>query len=58
VTVYIETTGVGAANEEEGLSIGEMFREVAFDHQFYIRQNDAQGIKQEGARIAALYGIR
>ena len=58
VSVYIETTGVGPANEEEGLSIGEMFREVAFDHQFYFRQNDAQGIRQEGARIAALYGIR
>ena len=58
VTVYIETTGVGAANEEEGLSIGEMFREVAFDHQFYFRQNDSEGIRQEGARIAALYGIR
>lgn len=58
VTVYIETSGVGPANEEEGLSIGEMFREVAFDHQFYFRPNDAQGIKQEGARIAALYGIR
>jgi hypothetical protein len=58
VTVYIETTGVGPANEEEGLSIGEMFREVAFDHQFYFRQNDSEGIRQEGARIAALYGIR
>lgn len=58
VSVYIETTGVGPANEEEGLSIGEMFREVAFDHQFYFRQNDAEGIRQEGARIAALYGIR
>lgn len=58
VSIYIETSGVGPANEEEGLSIGEMFREVAFDHQFYFRQNDAQGIRQEGARIAALYGIR
>ena len=58
VTVLVETAGVGPANEEEGLSIGEMIREVGFDHVLRFQPNQAHAVEAEGRRLANLYGIR
>jgi hypothetical protein len=58
VTVLVETAGVGPANEEEGLSIGEMVREIGFDHVLRFQPNQAHAVEAEGRRLANLYGIR
>lgn len=57
VTVKIDTVGVGPANEEEGLSIGAMTREMAFDISLKFQPDRAQLIKAEGKNIARQIGL-
>jgi len=48
VTVWIETIGIFAANEEEALSIAEIRRQMACDYEFYFKQNDADSVRDMG----------
>jgi hypothetical protein len=52
VTVWIETIGIFAANEEEALSIAEIRRQMACDYEFYFKQNDASSVEEMGADFA------
>lgn len=52
VTVYIETEGTVAPNEEEAKSIGQLKREVAFDHVRIFDPNSREKIEREGFYIA------
>jgi hypothetical protein len=56
VTVRVDTTGIEAANEEEGKSIGEMTRAVPFDVSFKFLPDSAQLIKAEGKNLCRSFG--
>jgi len=56
VTVRVDTVGVEAANEEEGMSIGEITREVPVDVSFKFMPNSAQLIKAEGKNLCRSFG--
>ena len=56
ITIRVDTTGVEAANEEEGLSIGEITREVPFDVSFKFLPDSAQLIKAEGKNLCRSFG--
>jgi hypothetical protein len=55
--VIVRTSGVEAANEEEGKSIGEITREVAFDHDFTFLPDSRQRILNEGKDLARKLGL-
>ena len=57
VTVMIETAGVTAANEEEGVSIGQIAREVSPDFVYAFRPDSAHKIYAEGKQLAARLGL-
>jgi hypothetical protein len=57
VTVMIDTAGVGAANEEEGLSVGQITREIAPDFCYAFRPDSAHKIYAEGKQLAARLGL-
>lgn len=57
VKVMIETAGVTAANEEEGVSIGKIAREVAPDFVYAFRPDSAHKIYAEGKQLAARLGL-
>jgi len=48
ISVWIETIGIYAANEEEAHSIAEIRREMNWDYEFYFKQNDAQSVHNTG----------
>lgn len=56
VTVRVDTVGVEAANEEEGMSIGEITREVPVDVSFKFMPNSAKLIKAEGKNLCRSFG--
>lgn len=53
VTVWLETIGTFAANEEEALTIADIRRNLPFDYEFYFRANSPEAVKEEGKRFAA-----
>jgi hypothetical protein len=55
--VMVRTTGVEAANEEEGKSIGLITRQVAFDHEYIFLPDSRQRILNEGKDLARKLGI-
>jgi hypothetical protein len=55
--VIVRTSGVEAANEEEGKSIGEITREVAFDHDYTFLPESRQRILNEGKDLARKLGL-
>jgi hypothetical protein len=57
VTVEINTSGVGPANEEEGLSIGEIRRQHSPDLSLMFQPDRAQLIKAEGRNLARQLGL-
>lgn len=57
VTVMIDTAGITAANEEEGLSIGQITRDVAPDFCYAFRPDSAHKIYAEGKQLAARLGL-
>lgn len=57
ITLRVDTAGVGPANEEEGLSIGQITREVALDYQFTAAPNSAEAIRRQGQSLALLLEI-
>jgi hypothetical protein len=57
ITARIDTAGVGPANEEEGLSIGEITRNVDIHYQFTAAPNNADAIRRQGQSLAALLEI-
>ena len=52
ITVYIETLGNFASNEEEALSIAEMRRAMACDYEFYFAPNSEKAIVKTGRDFA------
>lgn len=52
-TVWLETIGTFAANEEEALTIADIRRNLPFDYEFYFRPGSAEAVKDEGKRFAA-----
>ena len=57
VTVEIQTSGVGPANKEEGLSIGEIRREHSPSLSLMFAPDRAQLIKAEGRNLARQIGL-
>jgi hypothetical protein len=57
VTVEITTAGVGPANEEEGLSIGEIRRQHSPSLSLMFQPDRAQLIKAEGRNLARQIGL-
>ena len=57
VTVNIDTAGLAPANEEEGVSIGAITREMAFDISLKFQPDRSQLIKAEGKNIARQIGL-
>ena len=57
VTVRVDTLGVYAANEEEGLSIGEITREHASDYGFVFAPGSAKAVEAEGRYLARTLGL-
>jgi hypothetical protein len=57
VTVRIDTSGNQPANEEEGMSIAEITREVAIDVSFTFAPDRSQLIKAEGRNLARQLGL-
>jgi len=55
--VIVRTTGVDAANEEEGKSIGQITREVSFDHDYTFLPDSRQRILNEGKDLARKLGL-
>lgn len=55
--VMVRTTGLEAANEEEGRSIGQLIREVSFDAEFTFLAESRQSIINEGKSLARQLGI-
>lgn len=47
-TVLVSTAGVTAANEEEGKSLGDIFRNHAFDAEYQFAPNSADAVRKEG----------
>jgi hypothetical protein len=58
ITVYIETLGNFAINEEEALSIAEMRRAMACDYEFYFAPNSASAIISTGRNLARELGLQ
>jgi hypothetical protein len=48
---------VEAANEEEGKSIGQLIRQVSFDHEFTFLPDSRQRILNEGKDLARKLGL-
>ena len=57
VTVYIETLGLFAINEEEALSIAEIRRAMACDYEFYFAPNSASAVISTGRNLARELGL-
>jgi hypothetical protein len=57
VTVMVQTPSIEAANQEEGLSIGEIVRNIAPEHTYVFRPQSAYQIHVEGKQLAAKLGI-
>ena len=57
VTVKVSTVGVDQANEEEGLSISEIIRDVKFDYEFSFMPNSKTHIEAEGRELARRLGL-
>ena len=57
VTVRVNTVGIEAANEEEGLSIGEITREVPIDYDYTFMPNSKTHIEAEGRELARRLGL-
>jgi hypothetical protein len=57
VTVWIETIGTFAANEEEALTIAEIRRNLYFEHEFFFRPNSEDAVRAEGHRFASTLGL-
>jgi hypothetical protein len=55
--VQIETMGTTAANEEEGLSIGSINRNIPLDFSYYFKPDSRQAILEEGKGLARQLGI-
>jgi len=53
ITVRVNTIGVEPANEEEGLSIAEITREMPMNHEFTFSPNNWQIVKAEGKNLGA-----
>lgn len=56
-TVWIETIGTFAANEEEALNIADIRRNLYFEHEFFFRPNSAEAIQAEGRRFASTLAL-
>jgi len=52
ITVRVNTFGIEAANEEEGLSIGEITREIPLDYEFTFKPNSKDYILKAGEELA------
>jgi len=57
ITVRVNTVGIEAANEEEGLSIGEITREVPIDYEYTFMPNGKTHIEAEGRELARRLGL-
>jgi hypothetical protein len=57
ITARIDTAGIGPANEEEGLSIGEITRNAYLHYQFTAAPNNADAIRRQGQTLAATLEI-
>jgi hypothetical protein len=57
VTVQIGTTGVEAANEEEGKSIGEIIRNTPIHVSYGFKPDSKPAIVAEGKSLARQLGI-
>ena len=57
ITVKVSTVGVDQANEEEGLSISEITREVPIDYEFSFMPNSKTHIEAEGRELARRLGL-
>lgn len=57
VTIMVQTPGIDAANQEEGLSIGQITREISTDFSYAFRPQSAYQIHVEGKQLAAKLGI-
>jgi hypothetical protein len=55
--VMVRTTGVEAANEEEGKSIGQLIRNLQFHHEFTFLPDSRQRILNEGKDLARKLGL-
>jgi AAA+ ATPase superfamily predicted ATPase len=55
--VIIRTSGVEAANEEEGKSIGQLIRNLQFDHDYTFLPDSRQRILNEGKDLARKLGL-
>ena len=56
-TVYVETKGIGPANEEENHSIGFMRKFVKFDQEYYFESNSRNHILSEGRALAKYWRL-
>jgi len=57
VTIHIESVGVLPANEVEGLSIGQIVRDIPISYSFVFSPDSAQVIRDEGKHIARQLNI-
>jgi hypothetical protein len=57
VTVRINTVGIEAANDEEGISIGEITRETVADYEYTFSQGSAACVEAEGRFLARTLGL-
>jgi hypothetical protein len=57
VTVRVDTSTVLPANEEEGLSIAAINRQMTTDYQYYFHPNSAAAVLDEGKHLARTLGI-
>jgi hypothetical protein len=57
ITVMVETAGVIPANEEEGVSIGQIVREVPVDFSYAFRPNSGHKVYAEGKQLAGRLGV-
>jgi hypothetical protein len=57
IKVRVDTVGTWAANEEEGLSIGEITRETAPDYSYVFAPGSANCILAEGRFLARTLGL-
>jgi chloramphenicol 3-O-phosphotransferase len=57
ITVRVNTLGIEAANEEEGLSIGEITREIPLDYEFTFKPDSKNYILKAGEELARTIGL-
>ena len=57
VTIHIETTGLLPANEVEGISIGQIIREIPISYSLFFSPDSEQTIRNEGKHIARQLNI-